>query len=231
MKSASAIIFLSNAYKEQVFEKYVSKKDKDFLESKSFVIPNGIDEFWLNNSSEKTKPENSQKDIKLIYAGRIDKNKNIGTTQKAVEKLVQMGYKASLTVVGKVQDENEFKKIQNAYTNFLPAVPKEELIKLYKAHDIFVMPSKTETFGLVYAEAMSQGLPVIYTRGQGFDGNFEDGEVGFCVNCYDENEIFQSIINVLKNYNQISKNCITGCKKFDWEIITKKYKEIYKEIV
>lgn len=40
------------------------------------------------------------------------------------------------------------------------------------------MPSHKETFGLVYAEAMSQGLPIIYTKNQGFDGQFPDGYVG-----------------------------------------------------
>jgi len=48
------------------------------------------------------------------------------------------------------------------------------------------MPSITETFGLVYAEALSQGLPVLYTRGQGFDRQFEEGEVGYAVDCFDD---------------------------------------------
>ena len=40
----------------------------------------------------------------------------------------------------------------------------------------FCLPSHAETFGLVYVEAMSQGLPIIY-EGQGFDKQFQDGEV------------------------------------------------------
>jgi glycosyltransferase involved in cell wall biosynthesis len=54
-----------------------------------------------------------------------------------------------------------------------------ELIDIYRANDIFVMPSFTESFGLVYAEAISQGLPVVYSIGQGFDRQFPEGEVGY----------------------------------------------------
>ena len=39
------------------------------------------------------------------------------------------------------------------------------------------MPSKYETFGLVYPEAMSRGIPIVYTKNQGFDKYFEDGEI------------------------------------------------------
>ena len=69
----------------------------------------------------------------------------------------------------------------------------ENFIKYFIESDIFVMPSRYETFGLVYVEALSQGLPVIYTRGQGFDGQIPDGEVGYSVKCNDVNEIAEKL--------------------------------------
>ncbi|HGK7332802.1 TPA: glycosyltransferase [Streptococcus suis] len=66
------------------------------------------------------------------------------------------------------------------------------------------MPSFHESFGLVYAEAMSQGMPVIYTRGQGFDGQFEEGVVGFSVDCIDEVEISNKIISIVKGFKFLS---------------------------
>ena len=77
------------------------------------------------------------------------------------------------------------------------------------------MPSKTETFGLVYAEAMSQGLPVIYTRGQGFDGQFEEGEVGYSVDCKDKKEISMKIIDIINNYDVISRNAINLVDRYN----------------
>lgn len=107
----------------------------------------------------------------------------------------------------------------------------EELINYYRKADIFVMPSLTETFGLVYAEALSQGLPVIYTYGQGFDGQFEEGDVGYAVNPHDYNDICEKIISVLENYDAISKRCTTNSVKFDWGIIVKDYINLYKSII
>ena len=40
----------------------------------------------------------------------------------------------------------------------------------YERSDFFTMPSKAETFGLVYIEALLQGLPVMYTQNEGIDG-------------------------------------------------------------
>ena len=160
------------------------------------------------------------------------KNKNITTTQKALQKLEDEGYKVSLTVVGKIIDKKEFEKIiKNKFTNYIPAQPKEKLIELYRKHDIFIMPSFTESFGLVYAEAMSQGLPVIYSRGQGFDGQFEEGKIGYHVDAYNSEELYKKIIKILEEYNKFSKVCVDASKKFNWESLSKEYIEIYKKII
>ena len=108
---------------------------------------------------------------------------------------------------------------------------KEELIDYYRDADIFVMPSLTETFGLVYAEAMSQGLPVIYTRGQGFDGQFEEGVVGYHTDSSSTEELISAIKNIVDNYEKISADCTDSAGKFDWKAITAKYADIYGGLV
>ena len=93
------------------------------------------------------------------------------------------------------------------------------------------MPSFTETFGLVYAEAMSQGLPVVYTRGQGFDGQFEEGFAGYSVNSNSPEEIADVIEKIIADYSTISANCISGALQFNWKEIAEKYYEIYECIL
>jgi len=113
------------------------------------------------------------------------------------------------------------------FINYIPPKPKEELINIYRNNDIFIMPSIHETFGLVYAEAMSQGLPIIYTKGQGFDGQFLEGIVGYHVNCKDPKDIYKRIKDILKNYESISNNCIKKANKFNWGKISDQYHNIY----
>ena len=233
MKNASAIFFLSPAYRQQVFDKYVLSDERKTLLEKTYIIPNGIDDFWfknkatvdLNSNSEKK----SQKRIKLIYAGRIDVNKNIETTLKAVDLLNSSGYDVTLTVVGKIVNQDVFKRISsNPKMTYIEAQAKEELIKIYREHDIFVMPSYMETFGLVYVEALTQGLPVIYSKGQGFDGQFEEGEVGYSVCSKDFIDIAEKIMKLATRKNKMKS---VRLKKYKWENIINRYQEIYNNVV
>lgn len=234
MKNAKNIIFISPAYKNYVIDNYIPADIKDEIKIKSKIIPNGIDEYWLKHINTDKNIYNEKRlnnDLKLLYVGVINKRKNINSTVNAIGKLHQKGYDVKFTVVGRVEDTNIYKQlIELPYVNYLEPKPKEELLEIYRLSDIFVMPSITETFGLVYAEAMSQGLPVIYSKGQGFDGQFEEGTVGYSVDSFNFNEISESIINISDNYETIAKNCIQLCEKFNWELIVSKYKKIYEEI-
>ena len=230
MLEASRVFFLSDTYRRQVFEQYVSEKFHAEIQAKTEIIPNGIDDFWFDNSPSEEKIVNSQ-NMKLIYAGEINKNKNITGTQKAMEILRKKGINATLTVVGNIVEQEEYDKvIADKYTTYIPARPKDKLIDIYRDNDIFVMPSIYESFGLVYAEAMSQRLPVIYTKGQGFDGQFEEGTVGYRVDAKSPQSIATAIEEVVHDYDNLSQNAIHCARKFCWERIAKLYIEIYKSI-
>ena len=230
MRDAAAVFFLSDSYQRQVFEKYIPQKYQKEIREITQVIPNGIDEFWFENKCEDAKYLDKNA-VKLVYAGRIDKNKNIRTTQNAMKILRKQGIETTLTVVGKVQDQKEFKRIQeDVHTTCLPAMSKEELINVYRASDIFVMPSFTESFGLVYAEAMSQGLPVIYSKGQGFDGQFPDGAIGFAVDSGSPESVAEGIRAVIDNYAQITSNCPVSSMRYNWKSISQNYSSLYERI-
>ena len=230
MRKAKKIIFLSEAYRKIVFEKYVPQKYYEELFAKTVIIPNGINDFWFENV-----PQNNKKilddPVKLIYAGAINKNKNIPTIQKAMKILRNEGINSVLTVIGKVEDEREFSIVKkDSYTTYFPAMPKESLIEQYRINDVFVMPSFTETFGLVYVEAMSQGLPVIYSKGQGFDGQFEEGHVGYHCDAHSINSVAKAIKKVVVEYDSFQNKCLDASRKFRWHEICILYLNIYKSL-
>lgn len=229
LKNSEHIVFLSKSYRDEVIQKYVPENLKEIIFNKSSIIPNGIDDFWLENRGNIRGLPNKN-NLKLLYVGVINKNKNIISTCKAIEVLQAKGINAELTIVGRIDDSAIYNQIKNFdFVRYIEPKPKEVLLGIYRRNDIFVMPSFHETFGLVYPEAMSQGLPVIYTRGQGFDGQFEEEEeeVGFAVDCTCANDIAKSITRVANNYQNISINCIRQCNKFNWLIIEKEYNDIY----
>lgn len=227
LSNAKSIVFLSSAYKRKMIEKYIPINIQKEVLKKSYVIPNGIDKFWFNNSPV-NKPKLFNKEIKIIYVGRIKGSKNITTTIKTCEILKDRGYNIKFTVVGPVEQIKEYEKIiKKDFLTYIKPQPKENLIYLYRENDVFVMPSRTETFGLVYVEAMSQGLPIIYSKSQGFDGQFEEGIVGYHVEYHNALEIANRIIDIVENYEFLTKNCIELSSKFDWEKIATEYIKIY----
>lgn len=231
LKNADKIIFLSEPYKDYLISKYVPDNLKKDVYDKSLVIPNGIDKFWLENKGS-IKQLNNRGSINLLYIGTFNKRKNLISTINAIEILRNNGMKIRYTIVGKVEDETLFNRIKSLpYINYIKPVSKDKLIEIYRENDIFVMPSITETFGLVYAEAMSQGLPVIYTRGQGFDGHFKEGVVGYSVDSSSSREIASRVEDTLMNYKRISKNCTEKVDKFNWGEIASEYYKIYEEIL
>jgi len=235
LKSAKKIIFLSPAYKEALLENYVPAKLMDEIRRKSVIIPNGIDDFWIKDPGREETNKVNQYSISFIFVGELSENKNILATLKVIELLQQFNYNVRLSVVGTGPLFAEVEAWINKTNNELNVIlhgyisDKRKLRNLYNESDIFIMPSHKETFGLVYIEAMSQGLPVIYSKGQGIDGYYMNGDIGYSVNPDDPLEIVESILAIKKDYKAISERAIKESAQFTWDKIAAKYIEIYAE--
>ncbi len=229
IKEAAGVLFLSEPYKNEFINKYVIDELKSSISDKSSVIRNGLESFWLENKSQ-IREFKGNRAINVLYVGQINKNKNITTTINALDILKREGYQVSFTVVGQVIDQKIQQKItESDYTDVIDHLPKDELLNIYRKNDIYVMPSIHESFGRVYAEAMTQGLPVIYSKGQGFDGIYLDGYVGYSVPSRNPEYIADCIKKVINNYSAISANCIKKCGDFDWERITVQLESFYEK--
>lgn len=229
MEEALAVVFLSEAYRATVLEQYVPSIMRDHIMQKCIVIPNGIDDFWFENRM-KTPREFHGGALRLLTVGVIDKNKNHITVIKACELLRKKGFFVDYHIIGKALQKEKLKRLlKYNYVHYSQPVSKEQLIQAYREADIFVMPSHMESFGLVYAEAMSQGVPVVYTRGQGFDLQFPDGAIGYAVDDKSPAEVSRAIERIVARYSMMSGNCIEGCLKFNWHDIAVTYAALYKK--
>jgi glycosyltransferase involved in cell wall biosynthesis len=92
------------------------------------------------------------------------------------------------------------------------------------------MPSFKETFGVVYIEALSQGLPVIYSRGQGIDGFFAPHTVGEAVDPDDIQGIGAAIEALMRRLDATVPLCMEKAKEFSWQGIARSYDEIYRSL-
>lgn len=225
---ASGIFFLSGKYQDKLIAK-VPQYYKEIILNKSFVVPNGIDDYFIKNSMYKE--ESDAETIRLIFVGKISKRKNLETVIAACRRLIERGRSVELDVVGPIVDHEYETLIADAhFVKYHGLCNKEQVTEKLRGSDIFVMPSHTETFGLVYLEAMTQGLPVIYTRGQGFDGQFPDGSVGIAVSDNNPDELVQAIETIKQNYSKMSNNATRLSMRYTWEEIAIKYYNAYKTI-
>ena len=184
-----------------------------------------------NNAQAAPAKKAPQEPLELIYVGDINSNKNPGLTITAAQHLQALGKSVHLTAVGSIkEDKYRLLMEQTDFVTHYDRCPQEQVIQHLRKADIFVMPSHTETFGLVYAEAMSQGLPVLYTAGQGFDGHFPDGTVGYAVSDTDAEALAEKILLVAQRYEEISPACVPAAKRFNWDQIAAEYIEIYHQL-
>jgi glycosyltransferase involved in cell wall biosynthesis len=200
---------------------------KYFSQLQSQVIGNGISsDFFSSPVLDKIKRNNK---IELIYIGRIIKRKNIDAVINLVEKYKD---KYNLTVIGlpptksKWSNDVLFKLNSLSNIEYFPFKASKEIIQYLDKSDVFILPSFKETFGIVYLEAMSRGIPVVYMKGTAIDSLFEK-EVGIALTALDSNHIKDSLDYIEQNYSTISNNCRAYSKEYNWLSIAKKNSNFY----
>jgi glycosyltransferase involved in cell wall biosynthesis len=104
--------------------------------------------------------------------------------------------------------------------DFRGVMPPSEVKKLYDSSDLFVMPSRMEPFGLVFAEALSRGLPCVARNACAMPEIVTDGVSGALISKDDEYELAAAVASVLAD-DQIYKNCKERAPRiaeyFSWE--------------
>lgn len=227
LQHACQIITVSPAYLDVQMNKYFSKEKYHNLYEKSTVIPNGINDYWFRERYRKTQ---KQKLPTIVFSGRIDKNKNLSALISACSLLKKEGFGFQLNVLGEGPLYPELSRAAYPFplVFYGHIASKERIRDILLQSDLLVVPSYAETFGLVYPEAMSQGLPVIYSRNQGFDGYFPEGFVGYSVNPDNVNEIAEKIKLVFEDYERLSENAFVSSEQFTWEKVTDRLIELYQ---
>lgn len=230
LQGARHVVFINPSLREDLYKWLPECQEK--IANKTSFIGNGVEDFWLENI--KLPRQGISKGVRLIQAGHISPRKNQLATFKAVELLNKNGIEARVCFVGREKEESYVSGLKNyisesQYGNmarFLPHQSKEELLELYRKSDIFIMPSIRETFGISYIEALSQGLPIIYSKGRGVDGVFERN-AGYPANPDDPESIADAVRQVMENYQQLSENAPREAKRFDWKRIAGSLHDIY----
>lgn len=234
--NSEKIVFISkgemNEFSESQFVKPIFKQ----IQNKILIQPNGIEDYWHQNITQE-----KRKGHDILYIGDYSPNKNVIRLAQAINLLrKEEKYQDTRLIVVGGEKKGKAWKYDNSTKKYIENNPdsvkalgriedKEKLISIMRSCAVFAMPSIFETFGLVYIEALSQNLPVIYTKGQGIDGLFDDS-VGIPVDAFSVDDIKIAIKKILDNPERFN-NTSVDFKQFDWKIIANHYIKLYNEIL
>lgn len=133
--------------------------------------------------------------LKMLFVGGLSQMKGLANLFEAVEYFKDQ---VELTIVGRkkidgcIPLEEGLKKHK-----WIPSLPHKEVLELMSKQDLFVFPSLFEGYGLVVAESMSQGTPVITTRRTCGADFITDNENGWLVEAGKTAELVEKIQNIL----------------------------------
>ena len=212
-------------------------------QEKIMVIPNGVDirKFEIDISKKECKKMlNLPADKKLIlFIGRFMPEKGIHILLRAIKKVMRQNSDILLLLVGdgmiKANLENLSAELGiQPNIKFSGFVNRKDMAYYCKSSDIFVLPSFSETFGIVLLEASASGLPLVVSDLKVFKTIVKDRYNGLFTKRGDENDLADKIIYLLENEGErrrMGENARERAKEFTWERSAEDVESAYLRIM
>ena len=214
----------------------VSKSLKNCL-FKHFNVESVVVNNMVNSENDNSYVKQKIELIKLVSVGSLIKRKGYDTLIKAFALYHKDNPKVELTIVGNGVELNNLSELTNKLgikeaVHFVGRKNSKEISEILSDSDAFVLTSRCETFGVVYIEAMSHGLPVIGTICGGPE-EFITLDNGILVKPDDVAATYDAIKELANNFNNYDRFKIASeCKhKFSPEVISKQLCDCFESVV
>ena len=225
MKRAQAILPVSNDLGSAIKNYYGINKRVQ-------VVPNVVNTEVFYPSAYSTKKNKAQK--KMLLVAVLAPRKGISYLLEALSQIKDKRQDFVLNVVGEGPNRSEYEQLAkdwelNNVVKFHGRQP--EIASFMRECDFFVLPSLYENFGVVYAEAMACGKPVIATNAGG-PREIVNEDVGILVPPKDVEALREAIEYMLDNYQSYSPEEIVqyARERFSYEAVGQMLDQVYKSI-
>ena len=180
----------------------------------------------------------------LLFVGRIQPLKGVDVAIETLA-LIKSDYPlARLVVVGGPSGTEGTSEMAHLHqlakqrglesaVVFRPPETHETLADFYVASDLLLVPSRSESFGLVAAEAQSSGLPVVASAVGGLTYAIADGTSGYLVEGYNPDDWAEAALRVLDDSGtaaRLSAGAVAHSQKFSWDATADRLLELYSGI-
>ncbi|MGE0009856.1 MAG: glycosyltransferase [Candidatus Babeliales bacterium] len=212
---------------------------RDDITTPHIVLPSPLQEVYMRKRVQSVQRIHraATQPFRLMTCSRFVKEKNIPFLLECFARLDQTKFSFTLAGFG-----NELEALQTcAYQTFKLSpttvkfaikLPLEDLCALYAAHDLFIFSSLAETQGLVLAEAMVNGLPVVALNGPGQEDIIIHGENGFLV--HNQKEMQQAIEHLAGDgdlHYRLRCNALETAKRYTPGFLTEQLVDFYRRFL
>ena len=187
-------------------------------------------------------------DIRILFVGRLEARKGVDVLLDCIPEILEMHSNVSFILAGDdsissngINYKLDFieKNSNNKYVmdnvRFCGKVSDEELESLYKECDIFVSPSRYESFGLIFLEAMREGKPVIGCSTGGMVEVIENGFNGLLAKPSDKISLMKCLEILINDSDLRIKMGRNGysrfLERFTSEMMASKTVDLYRTII
>lgn len=176
----------------------------------------------------------------VAFVGRIQPLKGIDVAVKAIARLDGV----RLLVVGGPSGpagESELLHLESmaaslapGRVSFLPPRPHRDIACVYRAADAVIVPSRSESFGLVAVEAQACGTPVVASRVGGLAYAVADGHSGYLIAGHDPTDYAAALRSILDDpatEARLSAGAVEHAAGFSWDATADRLFELYRGLV
>jgi len=213
-----------------------------FPEKRITVVQHGVDLSCFNGEIDvfAMRQELGIGDEPLVVTAlRLIKRKSPDLLISAFAKVLKVVPGAKLVIAGSGREkDNLSRQLQSLnITNsafMVGRLTKEKVAQLMAAANVFVLPSKMESFGLSLLEASAAGVPVVCSNAGGVPEVFQDGFNALLYPPGDDNAMAKAIICLIQDRElakTISANAVETASKFTWEMTAERTLRVYKEVL
>jgi glycosyltransferase involved in cell wall biosynthesis len=172
-------------------------------------------------------------EVKVLYAGRMTNEKGVGLLADAFLAARRRDPRLHLVLAGGGPEEDHLCRRVGERAAFLGWLGGEELDRAYASADIFVFPSRTDTYGQVIVEAQASGLPVVAVAEGGPRSLIEHGRTGLLAPA-DADALADRLLSVVHDKllgERIRRNALAAVRGRTWEASLEQLAQGYRGVL
>ncbi len=207
------------------------------------VLPTGVDiELFSSGDGERFRQRHGIDAGTLVvgHVGRLAREKNLCYLASAAARAAQTATEMKFLVAGTGGAQTDIVRIfaeqgVGKSLTMIGSLTGSDLADCYAAMDIFIFASKSETQGLVLAEAMAASVPVIALSATGVDDVMEDGVNGILLPADTSEEAFSHTLKIMledrKKILKLRAGCRKTAEKISRQVSCSRLIELYEEVM